>query len=150
MDELDLQIIKELTKDAQTPFSTIAKKIGIAPKTVQTKFQRMKENGIIMHSAITIDLSKLGYQGKAYLKITNTQNHNRKTTINALCKMQNVILSTEIIGDFDVLAVVAVKDFRSIINLVNDVQKLPSVDHVDVSFTDETAFPVGKGFEHLI
>jgi DNA-binding Lrp family transcriptional regulator len=150
MDELDIQILKELTKDAQTPFSTIATRIGTSTRTVIQKFERMKKDGIILRSAVTIDLSKLGYQGKAFLKITNAQNQNRKATIDALSKMQNIILSTEIIGDFYVLAVVAVKDFRGIIRLINEVQNLPSVDHVDVSFTDETAFPVGKGFERVI
>jgi DNA-binding Lrp family transcriptional regulator len=149
MDEVDLQILKELTEDAQTSFSRIAEKIGVSPKTVQTRYEKMKEARIILRSAITVDLSKLGYQGRAFLMITNAPNKTKKDTIGALKQMQNIILLTEIIGDFDVLAIAAIKDFKSIIDIVNAIRKLPSVDQVEVSFTDNTSFPVEKGFAEL-
>jgi Lrp/AsnC family transcriptional regulator for asnA, asnC and gidA len=149
MDEVDIQILKELTKDAQTPFLRIAEKIGVSPKTVQIRYNKMKQEGIILRSTITVDLSKLGFQGRAFLSITNAPNQNRKETIGALKQMQNIILLTEIIGDFDVLAIAAIKDLKSIISLVNAVRKLPSVDQVEVSFTDNTSFPVEKGFADL-
>jgi DNA-binding Lrp family transcriptional regulator len=47
-------------------------KIGVSPKTVQIRYKKLEEKGIILCSSITIDLSKLGYQGKAYLNITNS------------------------------------------------------------------------------
>ena len=149
MDEIEQKILKELTKDAQTPFSEIAKKIGVSPQTVQARHARMKEEGAILRSAITVDLSKLGYQGKAVLMITNAPNQKKKDTIDALKKMQDIFMETEIIGDFDVLAVAAVKDFRSAINLVNKIRALPSVAHVDASLTTDTTFPVDKGFNDL-
>ena len=149
MDEIDQKILKELTKNAQAPFSRIAKKIGVSPQTVQIRYAKMKEEGAILRSAVTVDLLKVGYQGKAELMITNVPNHTKKETIDALKKMRDIFLETEIIGAFDVLAVAAIRDFRSGINLVNTVRALPSVDHVDVSFTTDTAFPVGKGFNEL-
>ena len=61
--------------------------------------------------------------------------------------MENVFTIVEIVaGDIDVLALAAVKDFNSIVNLVNEVRKLPSVDNVEVTFTNDTTFPVGKEF----
>jgi Lrp/AsnC family transcriptional regulator for asnA, asnC and gidA len=149
MDKIDLQILKELTKDAQTSFLRIAEKIGVSPKTVQTRYEKLKEKGVILRSTITLDLSKIGYQGKAYLMITNAPNQNKKKTTDALKQMQNIFLFSEIIGDFDVLAIVAVNDFKSIISLVNAIRKLPSVDQVEVSFTNGTSFPVGKDFNEL-
>jgi DNA-binding Lrp family transcriptional regulator len=149
MDEIDHQILKELTKDAQTPFLRIAKKIGVSPQTVQMRYAKMKEKGALVRSAITVDLLKLGYQGKAVLMITNAPNRKKKETIEALKKMRDVFLETEIIGSFDVVAVAAIRDFRSAINLLDNVRALPSVDHVDASLTTDTAFPVDRGFNEL-
>ena len=147
MDALDLKIINELTKDAQRSFLSIAKEIGVSPKTVQIRYDKLREEGILLLSCIIVDLAKLGYQGKAYLMITNTHNHDKTETIEALKQMQNVFTIVEIVaGDIDVLALAAVKDFRSIVNLVNEVRKLPSVDNVEVIFTNDTTFPVGKEF----
>ncbi|HEX9862280.1 MAG TPA: Lrp/AsnC family transcriptional regulator, partial [Candidatus Bathyarchaeia archaeon] len=137
MDELDVKIINALTKDPQRSFLSIVKEIGVSSKTVQTRYKKLQEEGIILLSCIIIDLSKLGYQGKAYLMITNTHNHDKKETIEALKQMRNVFTIVEIIaGDIDVLALAAVKDFTSIVNLVNEVRKLPSVDNVEVTFTN--------------
>jgi Lrp/AsnC family transcriptional regulator for asnA, asnC and gidA len=147
MDELDLKIINELTKDVQRSFLSIAKEIGVSPKTVQIRYKKLQEEGIILLSCAIVDLAKLGYQGKAYLMITNAANHDKTETIEALKKMQNVFTIVEIIaGDIDVLALAAVKDFNSIVTLVNEVRKLPSVDNVEVTFTNDTTFPVGKEF----
>jgi hypothetical protein len=48
-----------------------------------------------------------------------------------------------------VVAVAAIRDFRSAINLLDNVRALPSVDHVDASLTTDTAFPVDRGFNEL-
>jgi DNA-binding Lrp family transcriptional regulator len=101
-------------------------------------------------SCIIVDLEKLGFQGKAYLAITNAANHDKTETIDALKQMPNIFSIAEIIaGDTDILALVAVKDFNSIINLINEVRKLPSVDHVEVTFTNDTTFPVGEDLNAL-
>jgi Lrp/AsnC family transcriptional regulator for asnA, asnC and gidA len=150
MDELDAKIINELTKDVQRSFLSIAKEIGVSPKTVQMRYKKLKEKGIILLSCIIVDLAKLGFQGKAYLMITNTHNHDKTETMNALKQMKNVFSIVEIIaGEIDVLALAAVKDFNSIVNLVNEIRKLPSVDKVEVTFTNDTTFPVGKEFNAL-
>jgi len=149
MDEVDLRIIQELTKDAQTAFSRIARKIGVSPQTVQTRYEKMKQEGMILRCTITVDLSKLGYEGKVFLRITNAPNQNKKRTIDALKKMQNVFLSTEIIGEFDVLAIAAVKNFKNAGDLVSSIRELPSVEYVEVSFANDTTFPVDTSFTKL-
>lgn len=147
MDELDAKIIDALTKDVQRSFLGIAGEIGVSTRTVQKRYKKLQEEGIILLSCATLDLAKLGYQGKAYLLITNAANHDKKETLDALKQMQNVFSIVEIIaGDIDVLALAAVKDFRSIVDLVNGIRKLPSVDNVEVTFTNDTTFPVGKEF----
>jgi Lrp/AsnC family transcriptional regulator for asnA, asnC and gidA len=149
MDKIDSEILKELTKDSQKSFSRVAKKIGISPKTLQRRYEKMKKEGLILRSSITLDLSKIGYQGKAYLMITNAPNQDKTMTVDALSQMQNVFLFTEIVGDIDMLAIAAVNDYKSIIDLVNALRKLPSVDKVEVDFSTDTAFPVGKEFNEL-
>ena len=74
MDELGARIANELTKNPQRPFLSIAKN-GVSPKTVQMRYRKLKGEGIILLTCIIIDLAKLGYQGKAYIAITNATNH---------------------------------------------------------------------------
>jgi Lrp/AsnC family transcriptional regulator for asnA, asnC and gidA len=149
MDELDLLILKELMKDAQTPFLRIAKKLGVSPETVRKKYRKMKEEGIIKHCSISIDLSKIGYEGKVFLMITSAPNHDQSKTISALKKIQNVFLASEIMGDFDVIGIAPIKDLNSLKILVNKIKKEPSVKQVEIALINDTDFPINKRFGKL-
>jgi DNA-binding Lrp family transcriptional regulator len=146
MDGKDLEILQLLVRNPQEPFSRIAKKVGVSPNTVQKKVQKMKEAGMIHCFSIIIDLFKLGYQGEAYLQITNGPGYDKATTIDGLKGIPNIFLITEIIGDFDVMAVAAVKDYQSIVNMVNTIKQLPSVEKVETDFVTETQFPATTKF----
>ena len=151
MDRIGRQILEELTQDSQQSFLSIAKKIGVTPKTVQMRYKKMKEEGVLLHSSIVVSLSKLGYKGKAYLMIKLHPGKTRVEAVTALKKIKNVFLITEVMGgDCDLLALAAIRDYQSILNLVFKVRELPSVAQVDVNFTDETSFPVDKSFNKLL
>jgi Lrp/AsnC family transcriptional regulator, regulator for asnA, asnC and gidA len=150
MDEVDKQIIGELAKDARMAFSRIAKEIGVSTETVRKRYQRMKKEGTIIRSTIVIDLSKIGYEGKTILKITNTPNHDIAVTMDLLSKMPDIFLSKEVLGDADALAIAPFKDLKSTVALINNLKKAPSVDRVEISNITNTFFPVTKDFNKLL
>ncbi len=150
MDKLDYLILSDLLKDAQMSFMTIAKKRGISPYTVRKRYQRMKREGVIKKSVVSIDLSKLGYQGKVFLMITNSPGHDKSGTIAALMKIKNVMIITEIIGTFDILAIAPVTDLNSIRMLADEARKLSSVQRVEITCISDTAFPVSSSFGRLL
>ncbi len=149
MDEIDRYILRELVKDGQTPLLRIAKRLEVSPETVRTRYGKMKEDGTITHCSVSIDLSKLGYQGKVFLLITNGPNHDKSKTIDALRKIRNIFIISEIIGDFEIIAIAPVKDFNSLKALVNKVKELPSVSRVEFTLINDTAFPVNSRFSEL-
>jgi DNA-binding Lrp family transcriptional regulator len=146
MDATDLEILQLLVRNPQEPFSRIAKKVGISTGTAQRKVQKMKESGLIQCFSIIIDLSKIGYQGEAYFQITNSSGYDKATTIDALKGIPNIFIITEIIGAFDILAIAAVKDYQSIVSMINTIKQLPSVEHVETDFVTETQFPATTKF----
>ena len=149
MDEIDLRIIRELTKDAKTPFLRIAKKLGVSPETVRTRYIKMKEDRTIKHCSISIDLSKIGYQGKVFLMITNSSNNDKSKTIDVLKKMRNIFIISEMIGDFEILGIAPVKDMNSLKALVNKIKKLPSVNKVEFTVINDATFPINEHFGEI-
>lgn len=149
MDEMDLYILRELVKNGQIPLLTIAKKLGVSPETVRTRYIRLKNGKIIQHGSVTIDLSKLGYQGKVFLLITNAPHHDKSKTIEAMKKIRNIFMFGEIIGDFEIIAIAPVKDMNSLKDLVNKVKKLPGVNQVEITLINDTTFPVNTRFGDL-
>ena len=70
MDAVDVQILTELMADAQTPFSRIAKKIGVSHETVRKRYERMKKEGTIKQCTILVDGHKLGDEGTVFLMLS--------------------------------------------------------------------------------
>ena len=149
MDKLDHLILSELLKDAQLSFVTIAKKLGTSPYTIRKRYERMKKEGIIDKSAVSIDLSKLGYQGKVFLMITISPQRSKSNTITALEKIRNIFIINEIIGHFDILAIAPVTDLNSIGAIVNEINKLPGVQKVEITCISNTAFPFNTSWSKL-
>lgn len=146
MDKFDCLILNELLKDAQMSFSAIARKLGTTPYTIRKRYEQMKQDGTIFSSVISVDLAKIGYQGKVFLMITNAPNQEKTKTIQDLAKIKNIISISEIVGSFDVLAIAPIMDFNSIMDLVKKVKALPSVQQVETTFIKNTAFPVNAEF----
>ena len=150
MDKLDYLILSELLKDAQRSFLTISKKLGVSPSTIAKRYEKMKEDGTITRSVISLDLSKLGYQGKAFLMITNAPNKDKSATIDFLKRIRNIMVITEIIGAFDILAIAPVSDLNSVKALVREIKKIPSVQQVEITCINDTAFPVNSSFAEVL
>lgn len=150
MDELDYFILDELLKDGQASFLKIAKKIGVSSFTVKSRYEKMKKEKIIIKTSVNIDLSKLGYQGKVFLLITNSHEVPKSVTTNALRKIRNIITVSEIIGSYDIIAIAPITDFNSIVTLVNEVRRLPSVQMVHITCVNNTMFPVSQTFNAVL
>ncbi len=150
MDKLDYLILSELLKNAQTSLLKIAIKLDISPLTVRKRYEKMLNDGVIRRSVITLDLSRLGYEGKIYLLITNAPNVNKTTTIEALKKIQNIIIATETVGPIDILAIAPIIDLNSIKTIVSEVKKIPSVQRVEIACTNNTTYPISTAYGRLM
>jgi|WetSurMetagenome_2_1015567.scaffolds.fasta_scaffold07918_4 Lrp/AsnC family transcriptional regulator, regulator for asnA, asnC and gidA len=144
LDEVNLNIISLLSKDAQTPFYKIAEQLGISPRTVELRFRKLVEKRIIIGSTIRIDIGKIGFVGKSYIHITTSQDANKSLLNEQLKKINGIFLTVEIIGNYDILALLAVKDLASTFKVIEHIRKLPNVEKVDVSFVNDTIYPMSR------
>ena len=142
LDEIDRKILDLLCQDAQIPFYKVAKIVGVSPRTVELRFQKLKQEKVVLQSTIQLDLSKIGYAGKAYISITTRPGADRCNTVNELKKIDGIFLITQTIGDFDILALTIVKDFAGVIEIMDHIRKLPSVEKADGSFVQDNTYPV--------
>jgi hypothetical protein len=109
----------------------------------------MVKNGVVRRSIITIDLSKLSYEGKVFLLITNAPN-NGKAKTRSPQKNKNVITVSEIIETIDILAIALISDLNSVRTLVNEIKKLPSVQRVEIACINNTVFPISPSYGNLM
>jgi DNA-binding Lrp family transcriptional regulator len=150
MDRIDYQILSELLLDSTLSFVKIANRIGISPFTVRRHYEKMKKEGIIFSRIVSIDLSKIGYQGKAFLLITTSPNGNKPDIISLLKKIKNIIVVTETLGPYDILAIAPITDLESIQILLKDSRKIPGVQNIQIACSNDVSFPIGQNFGRIL
>ncbi len=136
----DLGIITELLKDARVPFSNIASILGISHETVRQKYARMMENGTILGSSIVVDWSKLGYQGNLFIFISQGSGNDRSITVNELKKISDLLIVTRVMGAFDILAMALAKSLKDTARLLDEIQKIPTVEQVEFCYATFSYF----------
>jgi len=61
LDEIDVNIIRVLQRDARTNFADIAKDSGVSIDTISKRFKKMKRAGIIRGTTVLLNPKSFGY-----------------------------------------------------------------------------------------
>lgn len=69
LDQLDLQILKILIENANTPYTDIARELKVSGGTIHVRMKKMQEAGIVIGSRLIVDPNSLGYDVTAFLGI---------------------------------------------------------------------------------
>ena len=146
MDKIDQNILSELKKDSTEPFSKIAEKIGISPMTVHKRYNKMKKEGIILGTSTMIDLSLLGYKGKAFLFIKYSRCIDPITFKKKVMSIPNMFLFANVIGKYDVLAMIMYRDTSEIKEICDKIRANKCVKQVKVAVSLGTLYPVKEEF----
>jgi len=60
LDEVDKQILEILQENSRTPFTEIAKRIGLSEAAVRKRVRKLEEKGIIKGYLLDLDFNKAG------------------------------------------------------------------------------------------
>jgi len=149
MDEIDQKILRLLIKNPSKSFLSISKELNVAPLTIQKRYEKMLGK-VFSNPFVIVNLSKLGYQGKALLMLNSVEKHEVGMTVKKLRQIPNVFLVAEIVGKYDVLALAAFRNLKEIKNIVKEIRAQPSVKKVVVSLTEQTDFPLRREYDPTI
>ncbi|HHI01249.1 MAG: Lrp/AsnC family transcriptional regulator [Thermococcus sp.] len=127
LDERDKVIIEMLTKDARTPFTEIAKVLGISETAVRKRVRALEEKGIIKQYTIKVNPQKLGYN---LISITGVDTKPEK-----LFEVANKLREFEFVrelylssGDHMIIAEIWAKDGEDLADIMSN--KIGKIDGV--------------------
>jgi DNA-binding Lrp family transcriptional regulator len=140
MNAVDIQILMELMADAQTPFSHIAKKIGVSHETVRKRYERMKKKGIIKQCTVLVDGHKLGDEGTAFLMLSCASEVKKEDVMKSLTQIPDLYMIIELIGDYDFFAWARLKNVQQIAHLIGDIRRLGNINRIETILLTQTYF----------
>jgi DNA-binding Lrp family transcriptional regulator len=119
----DRKILKELFINARTPFSIIAKRVGLSKEVVNYRVKKLIERGILIRFNTIIDVQKLGWQIYFInIQLRNIDNAVEEAIIADLTAHSHVAQVLKCIGNYDLILKVFVKDYVDAHNIVKELE----------------------------
>ncbi|MFJ4176186.1 Lrp/AsnC family transcriptional regulator [Microbacterium sp. NPDC089696] len=120
LDELDLEILAVLTRDATVTNKALAHRLGIAESTCAHRVRALRDRGVIRDTRIRVDGAALGLPLQAIIKVRLANHTGPKVTalFDALADIPRVLQVFHVAGVDDFLVLVAVPDATALRDIV--------------------------------
>ena len=119
VDELDLQILSELSNDASISVPRLSKKINVNSSVVYSRIKRLVKRKLIERFTVVVNNAELGYSVKALTGI-NMDTKKRDHVIKELFNIDGVREVAEVTGRFDILVTMYSKSLDQMHKLVSE------------------------------
>jgi len=119
VDNLDLQILSELSNDASISVPRLSKKINVNSSVIYSRIKRLVKRKLIERFTIVVNDAELGYDVKALTGI-NMDSKKRDHVIDELFKIDGVREIAEVTGRFDILVTMYSRSLESMHKMVSE------------------------------
>jgi Lrp/AsnC family transcriptional regulator, regulator for asnA, asnC and gidA len=126
LDKVDLQILSTLQENSHLSYRKLATKLRISSTMAAAKIKRMENSGFLQGYTALLDPIKLGYDLTAVIFFQAEGGYIKNLT-NELSQMSNVLAVYEVTGDFDIVAIVKLKDRDNLNALIKDLFVTPRI-----------------------
>src|SRR3970282_2815337 len=119
VDEIDLQILAELSNDASISIPRLSKKINVNSSVVYSRIKRLIKRKLIERFTIVVNDRELGYTVKALTGI-NMDSKLRDNVIEELFKIPEVREISEVTGRFDILVTMYSRTLGEMMRMISE------------------------------
>lgn len=128
LDNIDRQILAILMRDANTPYTDIAKRVHVSGGTVHVRMKKLRQMGIVQSANLQVDHSKLGYDISAFLGIYLDKSSLYSSVIQELDRIPEVIEAHYTTGIYNIFVRIICKDTDHLRRVLHD--KLQHIDGI--------------------
>jgi len=119
-DNVDLGILQELMKNADKPYTEIAKKVFVSPGTVHVRMNKMEDAGVVKGATLVIDNAKLGLDLMAFLGIYLTKSSLYDSVLNKLKDIAEISSIHYTTGNYNMFVRIHCRNTAHLKNLLHD------------------------------
>jgi DNA-binding Lrp family transcriptional regulator len=123
MDDLDRKILNVLRRDARTPYTEIAERVGTSEGTVRNRVERMTEEGIIERFTVATRTGNV----KAMVEISVAVDVDTTGVSEAMAEWAEVDFVWQVSGEEDVVLVIDALDTAALNELITRAREMDEV-----------------------
>ena len=150
VDEIDVNIIRALQKDARVSFADIARDCGVSTDTISKRFRKMKRAGVIRGTTVLLNPKSFGYDCVASLGVDVSYLH-LKEVVELIQRMPEIVFCTTSMGKHDIFCIAVLRNVGRLSQVKDLIKGHPAVREVTTSIWVEEILlcPENFEFEHL-
>lgn len=143
IDQLDKRILEMLIANARTPFSDIAKELGVAPGTIHGRVRRLEEGGIIRGATLSLNYAALGMTFTCYIGIFLNQTSDSEEVMRRLREVPQVTEAHLVTGQYSIYCKIRARDTTHAkeviytINSISGIVRTESIISLEQSINDK-------------
>ena len=144
LDDIDRQILQELTRDGRMSMRTLAETVHVSRANAYARVDRLRSTGVIRGFQADVDPVAAGLGTSAYVTLNVQQTHWR--TIRAeLQALPGVVHIGLVGGEFDVILLVRTQDNAALRRLVlDDIQSIEGILNTRTLLVFEEPDPIHR------
>jgi Lrp/AsnC family transcriptional regulator for asnA, asnC and gidA len=132
LDQIDLQILVLLLRDARRSVRGIAAEVRMSAPAVAERIARLERQGVVRCYRAEIDWSRLGYGLLVYVRVTGVQGSEQATTVAELRRLPEVEQVEVVTGDSDLLVRLRARDQQHLRELLFErVWKISGIERTE-------------------
>jgi Lrp/AsnC family transcriptional regulator, leucine-responsive regulatory protein len=134
MDRTDTKILRILMTDGQTTNARLAKTIGLSESATLERVRRLEANGIITGYTALVEPEKVGRGLEVVMTFTlqNQSTEEVQRFVRTMLEMDEVLSCSQVLGRFDFIAHVAVRDVHALERFINEkIIALGGINHME-------------------
>ncbi len=126
LDDVDLRILRMLQEDARTPFSRVAKEVGVSEATVHMRVKKLKELGVLRGFQALVDPSSVG-KGLTAITLIKADPMKYAEILERLKSIPDVYEVYDVTGEYDAVVKLRSGSREELASLIDDIGKIPGV-----------------------
>jgi DNA-binding Lrp family transcriptional regulator len=123
MDDLDREILSILRRDARTPYTEIADRVGTSEGTVRNRVERMVDDGIIERFTVSTSTGNV----KSMIELSVDVNVDTAAVADRIIEWKEVDFVWQVSGEQDIVLVVDAADTERVNELITKARELDEV-----------------------
>ena len=127
MDQIDIKILRCLSKDARINASQISPKVNLSISAVIERMKKMEASGLIRGYTAVIDEKLAGFSVQAMISIRLEHPKFNRAFNQQMCNHECVMECFYITGDFDYIARIGVSSTEELTKVLQDIKQIPGV-----------------------
>lgn len=124
LDQLDLNILKNLSLNARKPYLEIAREYGVSGAAIHQRIQRLSQIGIIKGSECLIDPAAVGFDTCAYVGLYLRDPSQYNSVVTALEKMPEIVECHYTTGQYDIFIKLYARNNDHLLHILQKIQEL--------------------------